>query len=45
MLLELIEEQVEEESWADTMVNLTIRSECPGAAYNLDRHIIKELEG
>ena len=43
MLLELIEEQVEEESWADTMVSLTIRNECPGAAYSLDRHIIKEL--
>lgn len=43
MLLELISEQVEEESWADTMVSLTARSDCPGAAYNLDRHIIKEL--
>ena len=45
MLLELIEEQVEEESWADTMVNLTKRAECSGAIYNLDRHIVKELTG
>lgn len=43
MLLELIEEQVEEESWADTMVTLTARAECSGATYNLDRHIVKEL--
>ncbi len=45
MLLELIEEQVEEESWADTMVTLTQRAECSGATYNLDRHIVKELNG
>lgn len=43
MLLELIEEQVEEESWADTMVTLTKRAECSGGVYNLDRHIVKEL--
>jgi len=43
MLLELIEEQVEEESWASTMVTLTKRAECSGAVYNLDRHIVKEL--
>ncbi|MFP4358508.1 MAG: ferritin [Puniceicoccaceae bacterium] len=43
LLLELIEEQVEEESWADTMVTLTRRAECSGATYNLDRHIVKEL--
>lgn len=43
MLLKFIDEQVEEESWADTMVSLTERCDCPGAAYNLDRHIIKEL--
>lgn len=43
MLLELIEEQVEEEAWASTMVTLTKRAECSGAIYNLDRHIIKEL--
>ncbi len=45
LLLELIEEQVEEESWADTMVTLTKRAECSGATYNLDRHIVKELGG
>ena len=43
MLLELIKEQVEEESWAETMVTLTRRAECSGATYNLDRHIVKEL--
>jgi len=43
LLLELIEEQVEEESWASTMVTLTKRAECSGATYNLDRHIVKEL--
>ena len=43
MLLELIGEQVEEESWADTMVTLTKRAECSGAIYNLDHHIVKEL--
>jgi len=43
MLLKFIDEQIEEESWADTMVTLAIRNECPGAAYSLDRHIIKEL--
>lgn len=42
-LLEFIDEQVEEESWASTMVNLTKRCECPGAALNLDRHIGKLL--
>ena len=43
LLLELIEEQVEEESWAETLVTLTKRAECSGATYNLDRHIVKEL--
>jgi ferritin len=43
MLLEFISEQVEEESWASTMVTLTKRAECSGAIYNLDRHIIKEI--
>lgn len=45
MLLTFIEEQVEEEGWADSMVTLTRRAECSGATYNLDRHIVKELEG
>lgn len=43
LLLEFMEEQVEEEAWTDSMVALTRRAECPGAAYNLDRHINKEL--
>jgi ferritin len=43
-LLEFIEEQVEEESWANTMVTLTIRHECPGSVFDLDRHITKYLE-
>lgn len=43
MLLEFIEEQVEEEAWASTMVTLTNRAECSGATYALDRHINKTL--
>ena len=43
LLLGFIEEQVEEEAWTAKMVNLTSRAECPGALYNLDRHISKEL--
>ncbi len=43
LLLELINEQVEEEAWGNQMVTLTKRAECPGAALNLDRHIIKIL--
>lgn len=43
LLLEFISEQVEEEAWADTMISLTKRAECPGASLNLDRHIVKIL--
>ncbi|MDQ8203642.1 ferritin [Pelagicoccus sp. SDUM812003] len=43
MLLWFIDEQVEEEAWTEKMVTLVKRMECPGAAYSLDRHIIKEL--
>lgn len=43
LLLWFINEQVEEEAWADRMITLTKRAECPGAALNLDRHIIKIL--
>ena len=43
LLLEFIDEQVEEEAWTAKMVHLTTRAECPGALYNLDRHINKEL--
>ena len=43
MLLWFINEQVEEEDWAHTMITLTARAECAGAIYNLDRHIVKEL--
>ncbi len=42
-LLEFIEEQVEEEAWTGTMVQLTRRCDCPGAQLNLDRHIEKIL--
>jgi ferritin len=45
LLLSFIEEQVEEEAWAAKMVSLTRRAECPGYLFNLDRHLIKELEG
>ena len=43
MLLWFIDEQVEEEAWTEKMVTLVKRMECPGAAYTLDRHIMKEL--
>jgi len=43
MLLKFIEEQVEEEAWAAKMVTLTDRLDCPGALYQLDRHIEVEL--
>lgn len=43
LLMWFIEEQVEEEAWAASMLTLTQRAECPGAAYSLDRHIVKEL--
>jgi ferritin len=42
-LLGFIEEQTEEESWTNTMVQLTKRAECPGSALDLDRHIEKIL--
>lgn len=44
MLLKFIDEQVEEEAWTSKLVTLAKRAECPGALYNLDRHISKELE-
>lgn len=43
MLQWFIDEQVEEESWASTMVTLTRRAQCSGALLYLDRHINKEL--
>lgn len=43
LLLEFINEQVEEEAWANKMVALLSRSDCAGALYSLDRHIVKEL--
>ena len=42
-LLEFINEQVEEESWAESMVVLVRRADCPGSAFDLDRHIEKVL--
>lgn len=44
LLLKFIEEQVEEEAWCSKMVTLAHRAECPGALFNLDRHLTKELE-
>lgn len=38
-------EQVEEESWTASLVERVNRSSCPGALYNLDRHIVKDLFG
>jgi len=43
LLLEFISEQVEEEAWANKMINLLSRSDCAGALYSLDRHIVKEM--
>ncbi|MGE9289848.1 MAG: ferritin [Puniceicoccales bacterium] len=42
-LLGFIEEQVEEEAWAATMVGLLEKCDCPGSMLNLDRHIIQTL--
>jgi len=36
-----IEEQVEEEAWANSMVTHTARLTCAGALLNLDRHAVK----
>jgi ferritin len=43
MLLWFIEEQVEEEAWANSMVTLTSRANCANAMFDLDRHIVKTL--
>lgn len=42
-LLEFVDEQVEEESWTNTMLTLCRRNECPGSQFDLDRHIEKVL--
>lgn len=43
MLQWFISEQMEEESWAESMVTKTQRAQCAGALLYLDRHICKEL--
>lgn len=43
MLQWFISEQMEEESWAQSMVVKTKRAQCAGAILYLDRHITKEL--
>lgn len=43
MLHWFINEQVEEEAWADKMLVKVQEATCPGALQMLDRHIIKEL--
>ncbi len=40
-----IDEQVEEEVWANRMVTLVERATCAGSIYTLDRHIVKDLTG
>lgn len=40
-----IAEQMEEEAWAGDLVTKCTRCECPGALFNLDRHIVKDLAG
>jgi ferritin len=39
-----IKEQVEEEDWADEMVERVVRSNCAGGIGELDRHIERYLE-
>lgn len=43
LLLWFINEQTEEEGWAGDLVTKAIRCECPGALFNLDRHVVKDL--
>ena len=45
MLQWFIEEQVEEEAWANSMVTHAERAQCAGALLNLDRHLEKIIEG
>jgi ferritin len=40
-----INEQVEEEAWADEMVARTARANCAGGLGELDRHIERYLTG
>jgi ferritin len=40
-----VNEQVEEEVWANRMVVLVKRATCAGSIYALDRHIMKDLTG
>lgn len=45
MLEWFIEEQVEEEAWANSMVTQTERLTCAGAVLDLDRHLVKIIGG
>jgi ferritin len=40
-----INEQVEEEAWADELVDRVTRATCPGGLAELDRHVESYLEG
>jgi ferritin len=40
-----VNEQVEEEVWANRMIALIKRSTCAGSINSLDRHIVKDLTG
>ena len=40
-----VNEQVEEEVWANRMVTLVKRATCAGSMYALDRHIVADLAG
>jgi ferritin len=40
-----VNEQVEEEVWANRMVVLVTRATCAGSLYSLDRHIASDLTG
>jgi ferritin len=44
-LYEFVNEQVEEEAWANRMLVLVKRATCAGSLYSLDRHIVGDLTG
>jgi ferritin len=45
LLAWFVNEQVEEEVWANRMVVLAGRATCAGSLYSLDRHIVADLTG
>jgi len=45
MLHWFIEEQVEEEAWANALFDKVRQAECAGALFDLDRHVVKLFGG